>query len=195
MKSEVFPVGLRLSGLRVLVVGKGGPAEERVRALLEAGARVVAVSEAPTEGLRGLSQRGGVDLHERPFSEGDLTGCMLAVLTDLDPVLAARMDAATGACSTFFCAVDQPAFGSFSHLAIARAGDVLVAVSTNGRAPALARRLREELERVLAASRIVAFVEKLAALRDATPSEDRKRVLGKAVADVRITGELVLPEE
>ena len=76
---------------------------------------------------------------------------------------------------------DQPDFSNFSHLALARAGDVTLSISTNGRAPALARRLREELERVLGESNLIAFVERLARLRDRTPSVDRRDVLGAAV--------------
>src|SRR5262245_29079526 len=108
MKSDVFPVGLRLGGLRVLVVGGGTAAEDRVRALADAGARVVAVSEAPTPGLRELANRGTIELQVRAFADTDVAGCVLCVLTDLDPALAARMDSVTRERPVFFCAVDQP---------------------------------------------------------------------------------------
>lgn len=190
-----FVLGLRLSGRHCLVVGSGLELDRRIQALLAAEAAVEVVSERPTDATRALGASGAITLVERPFEDGDLDGVWLAVLTDLDAALAARMFRATDERRIFFCAVDQPDFCSFSHLAIARASDVTVAVSTNGRAPALARRLREELERLLTESNIGRFVERLAALRAKTVSAERRDVLGRAVAGVRITGNLELPEE
>lgn len=194
MRSDVFPIGLRLSGRCSLVVGSGEEAERRATALVEAGAVVRVVSEHPTEELLALGTSGTLELHRRSFDEADLDGVWLAVLTDLDGALAERMWRAAEERHVLFCAVDQPDFGMFSHLALARSGDVTLAISTNGRAPALARRLREELERVLGESRLGAFVEELARLRDETPSNERRAVLGKAVEGVRLEGRLEVPE-
>jgi len=191
MKSETLPIGLRLSGRRALVVGEGAEAETRVRALLAAGAAVRLVGTAPPEPLRAVSM---VEILERAFEDGDVEGCLLVVLARRDAALASRIDALATARPFLFCAVDQPSFGNFSHLAIARAGDVTVAISTNGRAPALARRLREELARLFAESALAPFSEGLAALRERTPSADRARVLGEAVRAVRLTGKLETPK-
>jgi siroheme synthase (precorrin-2 oxidase/ferrochelatase) len=79
-------------------------------------------------------------------------------------------------------------------MAQARAGLVTVSVSTSGKAPALGRRLAEELKRVLDRAGLAAFAEKLAELRERTPSPDRARILGDAVADVKLDGELRLPK-
>lgn len=195
MRSDVFVIGLRLSGRHCLVVGGGEEVDRRVTALREAGALLRVVSERPTEALAALAQSGAVELLERSFRETDLDGIWLAVLTDLDRAEAARIFAATTARHVFFCAIDQPDFCTFSHLALARSGDVTLAVSTNGRAPALARRLREELERLLAESRLGPFMERLSALRDRTPSSERRDVLGRAVSGVRLTGALEVPED
>ena len=194
MKSETFPIGLRLSGRRALVVGDGAAAEQRTTALLDAGATVRVVSNRPTEGLHALGARSAIELRERPFEDADADECLLMVLTDLDAALAARLDGIATARRLLFCAVDQPAHGNFSHLAVARQGDVTVSISTNGRAPALARRLREELMRLLSDSTIAAFVDTLSALREKTPSADRAKVLGEAVRGLRITGKLEIPE-
>jgi siroheme synthase-like protein len=195
MKSDVFVLGLRLSSRHCLVVGSGEELDRRIQALAGAGALVRVVSAHPTDTARALAASGAITLAERSFEESDLDGVWLAVLTDLDAALAARMFGATEARRMFFCAIDQPSFCSFSHLAIARAADVTVAVSTNGRAPALARRLREEFERLLAESRITQFVDRLAVLREKTASADRRAELGKAVEGVRISGRLELPED
>jgi precorrin-2 dehydrogenase/sirohydrochlorin ferrochelatase len=195
MRSEVFPVGLRLSGRHCLVVGSGEEAVRRAETLVLGGAIVRVICEHPTDDLSALGASGTLALVPRAFDDLDLEGVWLAVLTDPDRALAERISRAAERRCVFFCAVDQPAFGSFSHLALARSGDVTLAISTNGKAPALARRLREELERVLGESSLGAFVERLARLRDKTPSNERHSVLGHAVERVRLTGNLEVPED
>jgi siroheme synthase (precorrin-2 oxidase/ferrochelatase) len=167
-----FPIALKLAGRRCLVVGTSDEARSRAAALAEAGAVVVATPE---------------------FSPAALEGAWLAVLADRDAELAARMDAECEARRIFFAAVDEPRFGSYSHLALARAGGVVVAIGTNGEAPALARRLREVIQDLFARSGLAAFAERHAALRRLTPPERRRDVLGADVRDVRLEGELVLP--
>jgi precorrin-2 dehydrogenase/sirohydrochlorin ferrochelatase len=174
VKSDVFPAGLRLTGLPCLVIGAGADAAARARSLGEAGA-VVRVVQA--------------------FTDADLDGIWLAVLTDRDAALAERVFQAANTRRIFFCAVDQPEFCTFSHLALARSGDLTVGVTTNGKAPALARRLREELERLFSEADIGSFVARLAALRERTPPEGRRSVLGEAARGLRFTGKLDVPEE
>jgi siroheme synthase-like protein len=192
MKSETFPVGLRLTGLRCLLVGSGDEAERRAAALVAAGARLRVASETPTPGLRQLAVDGARARAMRSFEEQDLDDVWLAVLSDPDSELAATMAAAAAKQRVFFCAIDQPEHSTFFHPAIARSGPVVVAVSTSGAAPALSRRLREELERVLGQAEVGAFVEGLVDLRSRTPSAERRAVLGEAVANVRLTGALEL---
>jgi precorrin-2 dehydrogenase/sirohydrochlorin ferrochelatase len=188
----VFPVALLLEGRACLVVGSGAELTGRTRALLDARARPSVVSSAPTEELRALAASGDVELHEREFTDADLNDKWLAVLVDEDPALAARMGKLAAAGRVFFCAVDQPEHNSYAHMAQARAGLLTIAISTAGQAPALGRRLREELERLLARAQMAAFVAQLAELRARTPSAERRRVLGTAVAGVRFNGELEL---
>jgi siroheme synthase-like protein len=195
MSTATFVVGLHLEGRRCLVVGGNDEAAERAERLLAAGARVAVVTPDPTPRVETLAGSGAIDLLHRPFSESDLDEAWLVVQTKRDPALASRIDAACEARRIFFCATDDAERHGFSHLAIARAGLVQVAVSTGGRAPALARRMREELERVLSASGLAAFADRLAALREATASADRARVLGEAVRDVRLTGSLEVPND
>ena len=194
MRSSVFPIGLKLGGRLCLVVGTGEGAERRTDALLAAGAGVRVVSEKPTEAFERLAQDGAVALLRRAFDEADLDGVWLAVYTDMDVAVATRIAAAAEARRVFFCAVDQPAQSSWSHLAIATAGPVTVAVSTSGRAPSLARKLRDELARVFDESRLGEFAEAIARLRERTPPEDRRAVLGKAVSHFRFDGALSIPD-
>ena len=194
MTKPVFPIALLLEGRACLVVGSGPELLGRTRTLLDAGARPHVVSSTPSEEIRALAQTGRVELFERDFEDGDLSGKWLAVLVDENRPLALYMASLAEASQIFFCAVDQPEHNSYAHMARASAGLLTIAISTAGQAPALGRRLREELERLLVASNMASFVDKLAALRARTPSPDRRRILGEAVSAVHFTGELKLPE-
>jgi precorrin-2 dehydrogenase / sirohydrochlorin ferrochelatase len=168
-----FPVALKLEGRRCLVVGTGEEAQSRARSLADAGAVVVTVSG---------------------FSPSDLDGVWLAVLADRDVALAERLDRECAARRIFFAAVDEPRFGSYSHLALARAGSVVAAIGTNGEAPALARRLREIFQGLFERAGLARFAERHAELRRKTPPERRREVLGADVRDVRLEGELLVPD-
>ncbi|MEO8900880.1 MAG: bifunctional precorrin-2 dehydrogenase/sirohydrochlorin ferrochelatase [Polyangiaceae bacterium] len=194
MTQPIFPIALLLEGRACLVVGSSGELLMRTRALLDARANPVVVSSAPSEELQELARAKRIELHEREFADADMSGKWLAVLVDENPVLAARMAFLAQEARVFFCAVDQPEHNSYAHMAQARAGLLTIAISTAGQAPALGRRLREELDGLLKRSKMAEFVEKLAHLRARTPSSERRQVLGAAVAGVHFTGDLALPE-
>ncbi len=172
--TPAFPVALKLEGRACLVVGAGDEAAARAAALRAAGASVQIVA--------------------REFVPSDLDGMWLAVLTDRDDALALRIARAAEERQVFFCAVDQPEAGSYSHVAIARAGPVFAALGTQGEAPALARRLRELIEELFNTAGLGPFAERLAALRKSTPPDRRRDVLNRAVEGVRLEGNLVLPK-
>ena len=88
----------------------------------------------------------------------------MVLQTVRDEELARRVHAQGRRDGFWFCAIDQPAHGDFSHAAIAQAGPVQIAVSTHGTAPSLARRIREDLERGLDA-RFAEFAAEIARLR------------------------------
>jgi siroheme synthase-like protein len=192
MTEPVFPIALRLVGRPCLVVGSAAELLSRTQALLAAGARPTVVSSLPSASIRELAGCGAIELCEREFLDSDLDGKWLAVLVDTNAELARRMAIIAQDRHVFFCAVDQPEHNSYAHMAQARAGLLTIAISTAGQAPALGRKLREELERLLRISKMAAFIEQLAALRAQTPSAERRRVLGEAVASVHFTGELKL---
>jgi siroheme synthase-like protein len=192
MTKPSFPIALLLDGRACLVVGSSAEVTLRTRDLLEARARTVVVCAAPNDDIRALAASGQIELHEREFVDSDLDGKWLAVLVEENAILAARMARLAESGRVFFCAVDQPEHNSYAHMARARAGLLTIAISTAGQAPALGRRLRQQLEALLTRSKMAEFVDKLAELRARTPSAERRRVLGEAVSHVRFTGELEL---
>jgi precorrin-2 dehydrogenase / sirohydrochlorin ferrochelatase len=192
MTQPVFPIALLLEGRAVLVVGSSAEATSRTRAFLDAHAKPVVIDTAPSDALLDWARSGDIELQEREFVDADLDGKWLAVLVDENAALATRMAELANAQRIFFCAVDQPEHNSFAHMAQARAGLLTIAISTAGQAPALGRRLRQELERLLAESAMADYVEQLAGLRAQTPSAERRKVLGDAVAGVHFDGVLRL---
>lgn len=189
MTSHGYPLNLLLDDRKCVVVGGGSEAALRAGNLLEAGARVLVVGEEATPGLDLLASP-RLRLERRPFDDADLDDAWLVVQATLDADLARRVGSLCQARRIFFCAVDQPENSSYAHLALVRAGSLTLAIGTEGRAPALGRRLREELARVLGEARAAEEVERLAALRTATPNAERKEALSRAVADVHFTGAL-----
>lgn len=189
MTSHGYPLNLLLDERLCVVVGGGTEAALRTGNLLEAGARVLVVGEEPTPGLEMLASP-RLRIEQRAFRDTDLDDAWLVVQTSQDAQLAREVGAACEVRRIFFCAVDQPQNSSYAHLALARAGALTVAIGTEGRAPALGRRLREELSRVLSEAGAAEEVERLAELRATTPAAERRETLGRAVADVHFTGEL-----
>jgi siroheme synthase-like protein len=129
--SFAFPVALEVAGRRCVVFGSGPVARARVVALVEAGADVTVIA--------------------RPYEEGDLTGAFLAVAATGDAAETARIFAAAEREGVLLNAVDDPAHCHFAVPAVLRRGDLTVTVSTGGRAPGYARRLRDELSRDIGA--------------------------------------------
>jgi uroporphyrin-III C-methyltransferase/precorrin-2 dehydrogenase/sirohydrochlorin ferrochelatase len=156
----LFPVFLKLEGRRVLVVGGGRVAEAKLAGLLAGGALVTVVAPEVREGIASAP----VATLLRPFQPEDVKGAWLVVAA-----APARVNrevlAAAEARGVFVNAVDDPAHGSVYTGGVLRRGGVTIAVSTEGRAPALAGLLREALEAVLPED-VGGWVEAGAALRE-----------------------------
>ena len=144
-----YPVFLDLSGRRCVVVGGGQVALRKVEALLGHGARVEVVSPALASELDDLAQSGQIRVLRRRYQAGDLKGAFLAIAatddreTNLQVVKEARDSA------VLVNVADDPERSDFIVPSYMRRGDVTVAVSTGGKSPALARKMRTRLEREL----------------------------------------------
>jgi uroporphyrin-III C-methyltransferase/precorrin-2 dehydrogenase/sirohydrochlorin ferrochelatase len=141
---NLFPVFLKFDGRDVLLVGGGSVATGKLASLLAAGARVTVVAPEIREEL----QRPGVQLLKRPFEPADLEGKWFVI--GAAPAAVNREVAKAAAdLRVFVNAADDPDAASAFLGGVVRKGGVTVAVSTEGRAPALAGLLREALEAVL----------------------------------------------
>lgn len=140
-----YPVSLELRGRRALVVGEEAVAQGKVEPLLRAGATLTVIAEGPPEALARLEAQ-GVTVLRRGYLAGDLDGAFLCVAATEDPATRAALYREGRARGVLVNVMDDPAHCDFAAPAVVRRGDLTIAVSTGGRSPALARRVRMELE-------------------------------------------------
>ena len=160
-QNRLFPIFLKLSGRAVLVVGAGPIAEGKLTALIEAGAKVRVVAPETTRAIDSM----GVDIRRREFRPSDLEGAWLAVAAATPEVNRQVADAAEHR-HVFVNAVDDPRNASAYLGGVTRRAGVTFAISTDGRAPALAGLLREGLEAVLPDSDLDAWVTEAERMRE-----------------------------
>ena len=142
----LFPAFLRLTGKRVLVVGAGPVAASKLKALIDAEAAITVVAPAVHADIEALP----VTIHRRAFELTDLDGVWYVVAA-APPEINRAVSAAAAARHLFVNAVDDPPNASVYLGAVVKREDVILAISTSGRAPALAGLLREALDRLLPA--------------------------------------------
>ncbi|MQB01125.1 MAG: bifunctional precorrin-2 dehydrogenase/sirohydrochlorin ferrochelatase [Actinobacteria bacterium] len=141
-----YLAALKLEGKSCLVVGGGPIAAEKIDGLLAAGARVTVVAKDAIPPVRTLAADGSIELTLRPFRVDDLDGRFLAVAGTSDERLNRHIHAAAEERDMLVNVVDVPALCNFILPAVTRLGPIAIAVSTSGASPALAKRMRNEIE-------------------------------------------------
>ena len=144
-----YPVFLEMKDRPCVVVGGGMVAERKVEGLLAAGAQVTVISPELTPALAALKKEGRLSHVARPYREGDLAGYEVAVVATDDGAANAQVAREGRGRRVWVNAVDDPPNCDFILPSVIRRGDIVIAASTGGASPALARRLREELEAFL----------------------------------------------
>ena len=143
---SLFPAFLKLANRRVLVVGGGSIAAQKIPGLLEAGAKVHVVSPNLSPAVSEWVRNQQITWSPKPFEAGDLNGAFLVIaatsLRDLNAHVYREADQRNILCN----AVDDIDHCHFYYGSIVQRGDLQIAISTNGKSPALAQRLRKELE-------------------------------------------------
>jgi len=147
MKPEkLFPMFLKLSARPCLVVGAGAVAESKIASLLEAGGQVRVVAPEATPQIRSWSQSNTIEWRQRPFQLDDLDGMFLVVAASSSTELHERIFAEATRRGVLCNIVDVPALCDFYYPSVVQRGPLQIAISTAGLSPALAQRLRKQLE-------------------------------------------------
>ncbi len=141
-----YPIVLRLRGRQVLVVGGGKVAARKTVGLLEAGARVIAVSPELSPTFRRLISAGAVTCVERSYQSDDVADVALVIAATDDPQVNAQVRSDARRAGVLVSVVDDPENSDFIVPAVVRRGDLMLAVSSGGASPGLVGQLRRELD-------------------------------------------------
>ena len=139
-----YPIFLDLTGKRCLVTGEGYEVAFKIKSLVDCAAAVTYINPRAEPAIRTLAVAGLLHWEQRHFTAHDLEGCFL-VITDLEDNSAIfKLAESRG----ILCnSVDDPEHCRFSFGSLHRQGDLTIAISTNGWAPAVAVRIKEWLQR------------------------------------------------
>ena len=194
----LFPMFVKLDGRPVLVVGAGPVGEAKIGGLLAAGASVTVVAPVATAAIARLADEGRIDWHRREFQPTDLNGMMLVVAAVPKAVAGAVYDEAQ--VRGVLCnSVDDIENCDFYYPAIVSRGDLQIAISTGGHSPALAQRLRLQLEQQFGPE-YAEWIQQLGAARrdlfgeEMDPEERKRRLheMARAKAPAPPTGHVYL---
>lgn len=140
-----YPANLVVAGRACLVVGGGRIAARKVAGLLDQGALVTVVAPEAGDAVRTLADEGRLDWVARPFELADLDGMWLAVTATDDPAVNRAVFEAGEARRVWVNSADDPCNCSLTLMSVVRRGDIVVAIGTNGRSPALSAYLAERV--------------------------------------------------
>lgn len=147
MTSPYYPVFLNIRGKKCLVVGGGEVALRKVKTLLDHGANVEVVSTSLCSELSRMARDGVIQLFQRGYEIEDLQNTLIVVAATDDSKINERVANDARRQSTLVNIVDDPQLSDFIVPSYFTRGDIIIAVSTSGKSPALARKIRTELEK------------------------------------------------
>ncbi len=142
-----YPICLNLKSKKCIVVGGGTIAERKVLALIDCGAKITVISPKLTKLLERLKPEGKIEHIEREYKKGDLEGAFLVIGATDNPLVNEVIYEEAGILNLLVNIVDVPERCNFIVPSIMRRGDLLLSISTSGNAPALAKKIRLDLEK------------------------------------------------
>src|ERR1035441_4453595 len=146
---SLFPIFLKLTGRLCTLIGAGHLAESKIESLLVAAARLTVIAPQASARIADLAASGDLTLHLRDYAPGDLAGQFLVVAATNVPAVNRAVFAEAESSGILINAVDDPPFCDFYFPSVVRRGDLQIAISTAGHSPALAQRLRKEINALL----------------------------------------------
>jgi precorrin-2 dehydrogenase/sirohydrochlorin ferrochelatase len=146
---SLFPIFLKLTGRPCIVIGAGHLAESKIESLLAANAAVTVIAPHATDRIAAMADSGELTLRLRDYATGDLAGQFLVVAATNVPAVNRAVFAEAESAGILINAVDDPPFCDFYFPSVVRRGDLQIAISTAGHSPALAQRLRKEINAIL----------------------------------------------
>jgi len=143
---SLFPLFLKLEGRKCLVVGAGNIAQSKIRGLLDSGANVRVIAPQANAAVEKWASAGEIVWEARSFEAVDLDGTVLVIAATSCSAVNGTIFREAQQRNILCNAVDDPEHCNFYYGAVVRRGQLQVAISTEGQSPALAQRIRRELE-------------------------------------------------
>ena len=141
-----YPVHLDIQNRNCLVVGGGSVGTRKVKSLLNCGAKVTVISPLISEQLKELEPSRTITLKERPYRPEDLEGMFLVIGATNDESLNRQISEDANRRNTLCNIADRPEVCNFILPSIVHRDDLVITISTSGKSPALAKKLRKILE-------------------------------------------------
>jgi precorrin-2 dehydrogenase len=187
---KYYPVYLDIKNRRCLVVGGGSVGTRKVLTLLECGANATVVSTVATEKLKELSNKGLIKLKERSFQASDLDDQFLVIGATDNQKLNFDIHAEAERRGLLCNIADRPEVCNFILPSIVDRGDLIIAISTSGKSPAFAKKLRKHLETQFG-NEYGEFLNLMGAIRKKLLSQDHEPEAHKHIFEQLIDGDLI----
>jgi precorrin-2 dehydrogenase/sirohydrochlorin ferrochelatase len=142
-----YPVCLDIQNRNCLVVGGGAVGSRKVMTLLNCGARVTVVSPEISEKLLELADNGSIILENRPYQASDIDNMFLVIGATNNEALNQQIHKDAEHLNKLCNIADRPEACNFILPSIVNRGDLMIAISTSGKSPAFAKKLRKDLEK------------------------------------------------
>jgi precorrin-2 dehydrogenase / sirohydrochlorin ferrochelatase len=193
-----YPVYIELRGQPCIVVGGGNLAEEKVLGLLAVQAKVTVISVSLTSSLRQLVDERQITMISRASQPGDLTGAFMVICATDQAEINHQVWEEAAANRQLINVVDDTSHCNFIAPAVLRNGDLTIAISTGGNAPALAVRLKQRLQKEIGPE-YSRFLELAGRLREPLayhiPDFETRKKLWYEMVDSKILDELARGNE
>jgi len=142
----LFPMFMKLEGRPCLVVGGGNIGEPKIESLITSGAKVRVVAPHVNQAVAEWAKDEKITWEAREFNPVDLDGVFLVIAATSSHRVNGSVFREAQERNILCNVVDDPEFCDFYYPAVLRRGDLQLAISTNGKSPAMAQRIRKELE-------------------------------------------------
>jgi len=188
---SLLPIFLKLTDRPCLLVGAGEVALQKIPSLLAAEARLRVIAPRVGAEIAALAREGRIEVVEREFAEADLDGVFLVIAATDNPAVNAAVYRAAVERNILCNSVDDPPHCDFYFGSIVTRGDLQIAISTAGESPALAQRLRREIDEQLPGD-LGPWLHDLGQLRreilEAYPAGEERRLLLHTLAQRDVCG-------
>lgn len=187
---KYYPVNLDIRNRKCLVVGGGAVGTGKVMTLLDCGAKVTVVSTNVAEKLQELSDSDIIKLEKRPFQISDLDEMFLVMGATDNQEINREIHSEAERLGILCNIADRPEDCNFILPAIVNRGDLIIAISTSGKSPAFAKKMRKDLEKEFG-TEYAEFLKLMGEIRNKLLSEDHEPEAHKHLFEQLIKRDLV----